>query len=697
MPSISGSVIFDINRTATINQSDDGIENVAIVLQDKNTNKRLTVLTNSDGYFRFDNVYSGEYRLVESYGQSDFVNSPGDFSKAIIKEVPIAKDPPISAVSYKPNGSTHIDSLSQNTIELTVIDSDINDLVFLDAPVRYTPIDSLLDSCVLLKDENLISVGDVGTFGSYKPFTPINYTPKINPYANITSSKTSYVLNMNAPGQFTFRNIMTDGYINEWWNISNKTTGDETGSMMVINPFGEGNEVIFNQIINVKPNTNYLLSLWIINLVKKLDTANPQLALEVIGENGNILYDKLISDPIDPNLDVCEWIQIGSSIYSFDSSFITLKIKSYTPSWSWNDFAIDDVSFVEMIIPESIPIKSSSKSLVFEDDVFSFTTSIKNICQSPLTDVYFIDNIPTGTTFIKGSVVINDISYPNLNPSDGFNVDDVYENSTLNISFDVKVNKDALSLSNGIENISYLEYYYTPVKGGIPTVYAFDSDKVSVFLYKISTLVNMLLKFIHDCLLDIDCDNAIKSINEIMAKFVYILSSIREYIIHELRYNSSFNYGFKAQLDRFLTALDILISIGKSIRLNDICSLDLSSHVLSLILEISLSLVKVLELLQGITTYVLQCFCIGSDSYELLIGKFVNEVSCLFSLINDFKSILQYLYKLSAPQSSYVAAYVPRQQLRLPQVSSTPLRFACPPCPTPPVCPPHHISYNKCN
>ena len=67
MANITGRVIFDRDRSASITSGDSGIANVSIVLQNITTSLRLTVLTDSNGNYTFTNVPNGQYRIVESY------------------------------------------------------------------------------------------------------------------------------------------------------------------------------------------------------------------------------------------------------------------------------------------------------------------------------------------------------------------------------------------------------------------------------------------------------------------------------------------------------------------------------------------------------------------------------------------------------------------------------------------------------
>ena len=140
MASISGRVIFDRDRSAAVSAGDSGIADIPVVLQNINTNERLTVLTDSNGNYTFLNVPDGNYRIVESYGITGGVSTPGDFSTAEAGSVPQGINPPVTAVLNPPAGSTNLDSVTPDTLLITVSGNDLSNQNFLNGPVIYTPV-----------------------------------------------------------------------------------------------------------------------------------------------------------------------------------------------------------------------------------------------------------------------------------------------------------------------------------------------------------------------------------------------------------------------------------------------------------------------------------------------------------------------------------------------------------------------------
>ena len=83
---------------------------------------------------------------------------------------------------------------------------------------------------------------------------------------------------------------MDDNNFEVWFNTSDHTTGDETGCMMVVNG-GNPGQSIFTTQVNVKENTNYVFSTWIMNIDGLPGYIDPELRVVVSGEF--TLYDQI--------------------------------------------------------------------------------------------------------------------------------------------------------------------------------------------------------------------------------------------------------------------------------------------------------------------------------------------------------------------------------------------------------------------
>ncbi|AWB29772.1 SdrD B-like domain-containing protein [Clostridium botulinum] len=482
MATISGRVVFDRDRSATINAGDSGIANVPVVLQNTATDVRLVVLTDTNGNYSFINVPNGDYRIVQFFGTPGGVPTPGDFNNAVVGPVPVGTNPPISFASDPPPGSTNLDSLTPDTLLVTVTGVDLTNENFLDGPVIYTPIQNILDPCVSVSNVNLINVADNGTFGLFPPGTPANTGAPVEPYPGVTSDFT-YVLpdpTKFTPigGEYTVQNIMTNAMSNEigaWWRIADHTTGNETGRMMVVNGFNPG-AIFFRDVVSVQPNTNYLFSSWILNLFKVIGYPNPELGVRILASNGDVLYSATLWAQIPVNTNAPEWKQIGTVINSQNNTSLTVEFLSEGPEVIGNDYAIDDVALNEVQVPLFTPVKTISTPVANVGETVTYTVTLENTCTSPLTNVFFKDNIPNGLLFVAGSVIVNGVSEGSFDPNVGFTIPNIPGGSTATITFDAVVN--AVPTPNPALNTATINYSYTPVEGGIENNFTVDSNTV---------------------------------------------------------------------------------------------------------------------------------------------------------------------------------------------------------------------------
>lgn len=486
MATISGRVIFDRDRSLTISGSDSGLANIPVVLQNISTSQRLTVLTDSAGNYSFINVPNGNFRLVESYGAAGGVPTPGDFSLAVPGNIPPGVNPPITAAVNPPPGSTNLDSLTPDTLFVTVTGANTGNLNFFNGPVIYTPIETILDPCAVISGENLIEAADQGTFGSFPPGTPANTGAQTEPYPGVTPDFTYVLPNPDtytpSGGQYTVQNIMNRALsqtIGAWWRIADRTEGNETGRMMVVNGDTPG-AIFFQDQVIVRPNTHYLFTAWILNLFKVTGYPGPELGVRILAENGDVLYSATLGILIPPNLNAPEWKQIGSVINSQNNTVLTVEFLSEGPEVIGNDYAIDDISFNEIQVPEFIPVKTVDRPSAAVGETVRFTVTLANTCQSPLTNLFFQDQVPDGLSFVPGTVTINGVISSGANPDIGFPLPDVPGGGTVTVSFDAGV--IAVPVPNPALNQAVIRYSYTPVAGGIPGTYLVTSNEVPVLV-----------------------------------------------------------------------------------------------------------------------------------------------------------------------------------------------------------------------
>ena len=505
MISISGNIYFDKNRTSDATGL-QGIANVPVVLQQVDVpHLKLAVYTDNSGKYEFYNVPAGDYRIVEAYGETA-VPSPGDFGDALAGPVPKAQLPPISFAPDYPTGSTNLDCITPSTIFITAGAIDIHEQDFLNGPVKYIPIDTIMDSCAIVCPINLLVDADYGAMGTFPIGTSANTGAPVEPYPANTPDF-GYVLPLSHPvqspsyppwyhapedGEYTVQNILNDDNSNRigaWWRIADHTQGDETGRMMVVNGYDPGAE-FFTEDVVVEPDTFYLFSAYILNLFKATGWADPRLGVKILGEEGEVLYSETLGALIPVNTTVPEWRQIGTVINSHDNTKLTVKFLSEGSAAVGNDYAIDDISLSRITVPKFVPVKTESKSVAYVGETIEYTITLQNTCASPLTAVVFIDNLPQSVSFVAGSVKVDGVEKPTFNPVAGFDLEDIPGGHEAVVTFDVLAESTDY---NPVKNKANMYYEYTPVEGGIPVKYTVESNEVSLEILRGDVDVTLLM------------------------------------------------------------------------------------------------------------------------------------------------------------------------------------------------------------
>ncbi|MEK4932240.1 MULTISPECIES: DUF7507 domain-containing protein [Bacillus] len=108
--------------------------------------------------------------------------------------------------------------------------------------------------------------------------------------------------------------------------------------------------------------------------------------------------------------------------------------------------------------------KSVNKSVAAIGDVLTYTVTVPNTGLLPANNVTFIDILPNGTSFIPGSVTIDNIPQTNANPIAGISLGTINNNASRTITFQATV--VSLPSQNPISNTATITFQYTPIAGG---------------------------------------------------------------------------------------------------------------------------------------------------------------------------------------------------------------------------------------
>lgn len=131
-------------------------------------------------------------------------------------------------------------------------------------------------------------------------------------------------------------------------------------------------------------------------------------------------------------------------------------------------------------------------------DIVTYNLSLTNIGNVPATGVQVLEPLITGATFVTGSVKINGVNNPSLDPFTGFTLTDpINPQQTTNVEYKVLIN--SLNPADLIKNIANVPFKYQIISGGT----VIDSQKDS---NTVDTVANYV------------CINAVKTVDKAYAE-----------------------------------------------------------------------------------------------------------------------------------------------------------------------------------
>ena len=147
------------------------------------------------------------------------------------------------------------------------------------------------------------------------------------------------------------------------------------------------------------------------------------------------------------------------------------------------------------------------------------------------------------------------------------------------------------------------------------------------------------------------------------------------------------DYGFKTQIERLLTIVKDLQNKINSIQCTDTCSdITLLAQLLANIVLTMIRLLAAMEYLNGLLAYMGTCGCMGGNFFEILMGRFINAITDLQPVVQDWNNIVLAFFQYSAMSTkAYVASYMPPTPIQVPQMNQGPMQHACVPCPPRPI------------
>ena len=167
-------------------------------------------------------------------------------------------------------------------------------------------------------------------------------------------------------GYYSFASHTSDCFNGDWLTFGeDHTPGDEDGRMMLVNASPEGG-VFFNAIIpDLKPNTTYELSAWMVNVCRiggGCSPLPPDVTIKLLTATGKKVVSfqtGLLSQNATP-----QWtVYSGTFTTPADITTFVLTMEDITTGGCGNDFALDDIVIREGVPPTPVTDKPIVKTV----------------------------------------------------------------------------------------------------------------------------------------------------------------------------------------------------------------------------------------------------------------------------------------------------------------------------------------------
>ena len=121
------------------------------------------------------------------------------------------------------------------------------------------------------------------------------------------------------------------------------TYGNGTGKCMYVNGAGTANTTVWQEVINVQPNTDHIFITWVASLGQSSTCSSSELARLQFSINGQTI-GSIFTAPST----TAQWQQFYQIWNSGNATTATIRILNQNTVNSGNDFALDDISFSPM-------------------------------------------------------------------------------------------------------------------------------------------------------------------------------------------------------------------------------------------------------------------------------------------------------------------------------------------------------------
>ena len=183
-------------------------------------------------------------------------------------------------------------------------------------------------------------------------------------------------------------------------------------------------------------------------------TIKNQIFIDIMTDGANYLIGSVMIDGVSyPAYDLIAGFPLND-LNSGDSTTIKYTVTADNPltqnivtNYGNLNYSVENLNFAEntnnvdlAVISNTMSIfKQVDKKYAVSGDTLHYTNTIVNTGNQTKTNIIFRDNIPTGTTFVLGSVIVDGVNQPIYNPEVGFALPDMTQGQQRIVEFDVKV------------------------------------------------------------------------------------------------------------------------------------------------------------------------------------------------------------------------------------------------------------------
>ncbi|BCN32025.1 DUF7507 domain-containing protein [Anaeromicropila herbilytica] len=180
-----------------------------------------------------------------------------------------------------------------------------------------------------------------------------------------------------------------------------------------------------------------------------------------------------------------------------------------------------------------IAYKTVSKSYATIDDVLTYTVIVENKGNTIAKNVNFRDVISNGISFVNGSVMINDTSYPTYHPYSSFTLGNIPPGNKVVVSFEVVVT--SIPIPSIVRNTADITFAYRIDPNGSDIIVQLKSNtvttQINVGVIKLTKSVDLLYSTIGDVL---TYKIVLQNVGNIRAERIYFTDNLQSDITFDV-------------------------------------------------------------------------------------------------------------------------------------------------------------------